>query len=326
MSQTLNDSERVALLTLCVMAAYADGEKGESERAEVKRIIEGLDSPSINPVAIYQEALRQPQPIAEIATRLQSPAARAMAYEMAVCVCDADDVLDKRESAFLEQLRSALGLQEQAASEFRREAEAITTAPMAMVQSSSDDLSDLSIPAPGSPSDPEVDKMILNYSILTGALELLPRSLATMAIIPLQMKMVYRIGKRHGYELDRGHVRDFLATVGVGVTSQVVEGYAVELLGGLLGRFVGGNMGKLAKSIAQQAASSTFSFSSTYALGQVARQYYAGGRKFASVQLRELFSSSLSQAKSLHGRYLPQIQERVKTINPSQLLSLVQGR
>ena len=49
--------------------------------------------------------------------------------------------------------------------------------------------------------------MILNYSILNGALELLPQSMASMAIIPLQMKMVYRIGKEHGYELDRATSR-----------------------------------------------------------------------------------------------------------------------
>jgi hypothetical protein len=59
-------------------------------------------------------------------------------------------------------------------------------------------------------ASPEVDKMILNYAILNGALELLTDSLATMAIIPLQMKMVYRIGKAHGYELDRGHIKELL--------------------------------------------------------------------------------------------------------------------
>ena len=65
--------------------------------------------------------------------------------------------------------------------------------------------------------------MILNYAILNGALELLPESLATMAIIPLQMKMVYRVGMSHGFELDRGHIKDFIATLGVGLTSQYVE-------------------------------------------------------------------------------------------------------
>ena len=68
-------------------------------------------------------------------------------------------------------------------------------------------------------TEAELDKSILNYSILNGALELLPQSMASMAIIPLQMKMVYRIGKSYGYELDRGHIKDFLATAGIGMAS-----------------------------------------------------------------------------------------------------------
>ena len=90
----------------------------------------------------------------------------------------------------------------------------------------------------------ELDKMILNYSILNGALELLPQSLASMAIIPLQMKMVYRVGKAHGFELDRGHIKDLLATMGVGLTSQYVEQIGRKLIGGLLGRIGGGLLGR----------------------------------------------------------------------------------
>ena len=82
----------------------------------------------------------------------------------------------------------------------------------------------------------ELDQAILNAAILNGALELLPETLSTMAIIPLQMKLVYRIGKAHGYELDSGHVKDFLATVGVGLTSQYLEQAGRKLLGGLLGQ------------------------------------------------------------------------------------------
>lgn len=328
MNQTLNESERNALLILCVMAAYADGDKDERERAEVKRIVEGLDAPRLNSVLIYKEALAQPRPIADTAARLESPAARAMAYEMAVCICDADDVLDEREKKFLEELRAALGLKPQSSTEFEKEAEAIATVPL--VQGIDNGPFEVPVESTAGPSPAaagaESDKMILNYSILSGALELLPQSLATMAIIPLQMKMVYRIGKLHGFELDRGHVRDFLATVGAGMTSQVVEGYARKLLGGLLGKFTGGSMGKLGKTVAEQAASSAFSFGSTYALGQVAKQYYAGGRKFAGIQLKELFASSLTEAKALHSRYLPQIQERVRTLNPSQLLPLIRGQ
>lgn len=330
MTKTLTETERSALLTLCVMAAYADGEKDDRERAEVKRIVEGLHAPRFNSVLIYKEALTQPRPIADTAARLESPAAKAMAYEMAVCICDADDVLDEREKKFLEELRVALGLKSQSSAEFQQQAEAITATPLPLVQGIDDNPFEVPVrPAEGqsvAAVNTESDKMILNYSILNGALELFPQSLATMSIIPLQMKMVYRIGKQHGFELDRGHIRDFLATVGVGLTSQVVEGYARKLLGGLLGKFAGGSIGKLGRGVAEQAASSAFSFASTYALGQVAKQYYAGGRKVAGIQLKELFSSSLTEAKALHSRYLPQIQERVKTINPSELLPLIKGQ
>src|SRR6266566_5256826 len=58
--------------------------------------------------------------------------------------------------------------------------------------------------ADGAQDDVERDRMILNTAILNGALEIMPHTLATMAIIPVQMRMVYQIGKRRGYELDRG--------------------------------------------------------------------------------------------------------------------------
>ena len=50
------------------------------------------------------------------------------------------------------------------------------------------------------------------------AIELLPENLSTLAIIPLQMRLVYQIGQSYGYELDRGHIKDLLAALGVGLT------------------------------------------------------------------------------------------------------------
>ena len=60
-------------------------------------------------------------------------------------------------------------------------------------------------------SPDELDQMILRTAILTGGLELLPHSLATMAIIPVQMRMVYHIGQRYGFQMDRQHLTEFLA-------------------------------------------------------------------------------------------------------------------
>ena len=48
----------------------------------------------------------------------------------------------------------------------------------------------------------EYDERILDASITNAALELLPETLASLAILPLQVRLVYRIGEAYGYELD----------------------------------------------------------------------------------------------------------------------------
>ena len=163
--------------------------------------------------------------------------------------------------------------------------------------------------------------MILKYAILMGALELLPQTLATVVIIPMQMKMVYRIGKSHGVELDRTNIKDFLATAGIGLGSQMVEGFARKLMG-RFGRKLGG---KTIGGAADQLTGSAMSFASTYAIGHMAQSYYAGGRKLTAPDLKKLIGPLQSQARELHTRYLPEIQERAKTLDPASILSMVRG-
>jgi uncharacterized protein (DUF697 family) len=140
-----------------------------------------------------------------------------------------------------------------------------------------------------------------------------------MAIVPLQMRLVYQIGKRYGFELDHGHVKDFLATVGVGLTSQVFEGFTRRLVGGLAGGLAGGLLGGLVG----QAAGSAFGFATTYALGQVAKRYYASGRSLSTEQLKEVFASLLDEARGMQGRYSGDIAQKSRQVNVSELLPLV---
>ena len=163
--------------------------------------------------------------------------------------------------------------------------------------------------------------MILKYAILNGALELLPQTLATVVIIPMQMKMVYRIGKSHGVELDRSNIKDFLATAGIGLGSQMVEGFARKLVG-RFGRKLGG---KTVGSVADQLTGSAMSFASTYAIGHMAQTYYAGGRSLTAPDLKKLVGPLQTQARELHTRYLPEIQERARTLDTAALLSMVRG-
>ena len=167
----------------------------------------------------------------------------------------------------------------------------------------------------------ELDRMILNASILNGALELLPQSIASMAIIPLQMKLVYRIGQAHGYESDKTQIGDLLATLGVGLTGQYLEQIGRKLVGGLFGKVAGGMAGSLARG----ATGAVFSFATTYAIGEVARRYYAGGRVMSADLLKRTFSEVLSQGKALQAQYLPQIEQQARTLDVSRIVQLVRN-
>jgi uncharacterized protein (DUF697 family) len=132
------------------------------------------------------------------------------------------------------------------------------------------------------------------------------------------MRLVYRIGHAYGYELDRGHIKDFLATVGVGLTSQVFEGFTRQLIGGFARRLAGGLVGGLVR----EATGSAVAFGSTYAIGQVARKYYASGRTLTGTQLKDVFSTMLANGRSMQGRYSGDILQRSRQVNVSELMPL----
>jgi uncharacterized protein (DUF697 family)/tellurite resistance protein len=306
-------SETRAIVSLSLLAAFVDGEKHERERAEIKRIAEGLSqADGVQLPMLYQDVLMKRVSLASVAGELTSPEARQLAYEMAVCVCDADGTQSEAERLFLADARTSLGLDTPAATQFAQQAEAIAAVPLASAGAAA---------ATPAVDGAALDQAILNAAILNGALELLPETLSTMAIIPLQMKLVYRIGKAHGYELDSGHVKDFLATVGVGLTSQYLEQAGRKLLGGLLGKVGGGLLGGLGK----QAVSSGMSFASTYALGHVAKRYYAGGRTLSTQMLKDAFANVTQEAQGLQTRYLPQIQEKARTLDAGKVLAMVRS-
>lgn len=315
----MTEQENKAIITLALMAAFADGGNSDIERAEVKRIADGLSRDgSINVAAIYQDVILSRVTLAAAVNALLTPAAKSLAFELCVSVCDADGAQGAAEREFLASLRAALRLDAVAsanANTFATNSAALAAAPLSFS-------SPLEPPMLASTmTTAEQDKVILNYAILNGALELLPETLASMAIIPLQMKMVYRVGKTYGFELDRGHIKDFLATAGVGMASQYVEQIGVKLIGGIFGGLIGGLIGGGAK----QALSSGMSFSTTYALGHLARRYYAGGRTFSTTVLKDTYTQLLGEAKGMQGQYLSAISDKARTINVAQILQEVRN-
>ena len=305
-----------AILTISLFAAFADGSNDDREREHIRRFAESMGDTAPELPKLYQDVLFKRVTLDGAVQALGELGQRQFAYEMAVCVCDADGVQTAAEQAFLANLKTRLGLDGDAeASAFASQADTLATAAAVPPPAAAPAATTATV------NDAELDKSILNYSILNGALELLPQSWASVAIIPLQVKMVYRIGKAYGVELDQGHSKEFLATVGVGLTSQYLEQFGRKLLGGLLGKMAGKTAGKIGRA----ATGMAFSFASTYALGQVAKRYYAGGRQMSTQLLQESFQGLLGPAKQLQSQYLPQIEQRAQTLDAGQVMNLVRG-
>jgi uncharacterized protein (DUF697 family)/tellurite resistance protein len=318
----MNADETRATLAIALMAAFADGHKADAERDEVRRVAEalGTDAGGLNLPALYQDVLLRRIDLPKAAAMLGSSEARQLAFELAVGVCDADDLRNEAETKFLADLGAALGLTPPQMAEPAAVADALATLPLAAAEPAKPAAAAAgpvvaSVAADGA----ELDKMILNASILNGALELLPQSMATMAIIPLQMRMVYRIGKAHGYELDRGHIKDLLAAMGVGLTGQYLEEIGRKLIGGLFGKAAG----RMAGGLARGATGVAMSFATTYALGKVAVRYYAGGRTMSTQMLKEAFDGVVQEARGLQGRYQPQIEQQARTIDVNRIVQMV---
>ena len=317
----MTPDQQEALLGIALFAAFADGAKADAEREEIRRIADSLSTQSGAPnlARLYQDVLLKRVKIEAAVQKLTDPNHRQLAYEMAVCVCDADGQQTDAERSFLADLRGHLAIDSGQVSAFEAQAEALAGI------NNTDIAAPLPAPAPAaiapSANAAELDRSILNHALLNGALELLPQSWASMAIIPLQVKMVYGIGKAHGFELDQGHVREFIAAAGVGLTSQYLEQFGRKLLGGLLGKMAGKTIGKVGGAGAGMA----MSFATTYALGQLAKRYYAGGRVMNTQLLRETYQSLLAPAKQLQTQYLPQIQQKAQTLDAGQVMAMVRG-
>jgi uncharacterized protein (DUF697 family)/tellurite resistance protein len=317
----MNPEQQKSLLTIALFAAFADGTKHDRERDEIRRIAESLATGAGAPdlARLYQDVLLKRVTLDAAAAALADPGERQLAYEMAVCVCDADGRQSDTERRFLDELKALLKLDAGQVEVFEREADAIVelaeaAAPAAVAGAGV-------VAAQPNVAEAELDKSILNYALLNGALELLPQSWASMAIIPLQIKMVYGIGRAHGVELDQGHIKEFIAAAGVGLTSQYLEQFGRKLLGGLLGAAAGKAFGRVGGA----ATGMAFSFATTYALGQVAKRYYAGGRAMNSAVLRDTFQNLLGPARQMQAQYLPQIQQKANSLDVAQVMSMVRG-
>lgn len=292
----MGDDEKQSSIAIAVLAAQADGLRSDAEHEELLAIAQGLATEVPGQVVRAR--------LGEFARGLRSPQTRRAAYDTALAVCRADGELAESEREFLSELARELGLETQQAVESNARADELLSAPLE-----------------GGERSPDAGELIRNTALMCAALELLPQGMSSLAILPLQMRMVYRIGKLHGYELDRGHVRDLLATAGVGMASQYLEGFARGLVGGLVGKLSGGFL----RGLAGNATGSAFSYATTLALGELASRYYAGGRTLSTSELRATFSDLFQGARKQASEHTDEIRRRASELDVTKVLDMVRG-
>src|SRR5215470_4330702 len=286
-----DDASHIAQIAL--MAAMADGEISPDEQRELGSIATRLGVPAATTALEQPQAARQG--IGVVAASLSDADARRTAYEVALAICSVDGPPNPPEQTFLSGLHGALGLGPAATHEFETQLRELSAAPLGGA-----------LPKGAATDDASLDQRILQQAMLTGALEILPDRLANLAILPLQLRLVYGIGQRYGQQLDVNQVKDLAGTFGIGAAAQLVEGMVRKVLGGVASGILGGLLG----GATGVAAGAAVTFASTYALGHAAQVYYAQGRKLSADDLRALFSRFQDEAKSL----LPQVQGQIQSL------------
>lgn len=327
----LSPNEQRAAFSLLLHAALADGVTTDPERSALKAMTESFAADggaTFNPWSVHQEVLAGRFPVEIAAGEITRPEAQQLVFEMVLGVCDADGGPNPAEQAFLTRARTLLKIPASPLAAETTAAALVQTVPAARAVTDHRPEGN----APTSPSartttqpvnQAELEKSVLNTAILNGALELLPQSLATMAIVPLQMKLVYGIGKAHGYTLDRGHIRDFIATAGAGLAAQAVEAYARKLLGGFIGKALGGGLlGGIGRSATGAATGAAVTFAATYAIGHLAIRYYGGGRTWETAVLRDTYQRLLGDGQRLFGVHQAAVQQRAATLSPQDVINL----
>lgn len=326
----MQEQDREPTIAICLLAALADGERTPEEQDQFARITARLGGDEV--ASLVSRVQSGELKVTEAAQRLSSRDARRTAYEMAIAMIYADGEANVRERDFLTELKHAMnfngsddgieGLPEEAAS--------LAQAPL------SGPTPDAAPPPSGGmrPSQPAIpavshdtalDSMIRQQALLTGALELLPQNIASLAIIPIQMRLVYRIGADYGQKLDAAQIKDLLGVLGIGAAGQVLDAVARRIIGGLgrgmFGRVLGGVVGGTAGLV----AGAGVAFCTTYALGHAAKQYYAQNRSLSPADLRALFERFRGEAEGLLPKVQQEIHAQSRQLDLGRLLTSIKG-
>ncbi len=328
----MNQQSAEAIVTIAALAALADGASEQSERDQISaaasRLGVALDD------IVLAEGVSPPMAAAQVARRLMTAESREAAYQVALAVCHADGYANTQETMFLRSLAQSLDV-------VPNKFDAASVSAVGAVETwlaggagaaasgANGALSPAFAFAAGGESSTNarggdaasLDEFILDQAMLTAALELLPDRLANIGIIPLQMRLVHTVGQRSGAPGDTPHVKELMATLGIGVVAQVMESVVRKAIGGVAGGLLGGLFG----GAAGVAAGGAVTFATTYALGHAAQQYYAQGRTMDRAQFKALFEQLKTDGTQMYPRVQSRIAELARGNTLASIMQSVRG-
>ena len=130
-----------------------------------------------------------------------------------------------------------------------------------------------------------------------------------------QMRLVYRIGNAFGYELDRGHIRTCSRPWGVGLTSQVIEGFPGKGGPGVLGKVAG----ELGRAWGAGCEFRTF-LCHDLRPGAVGAAVITPGARIQRLELKSIYESSWDRRAHFRKPTCPRSEAQAGKLNSSHLL------
>jgi uncharacterized protein (DUF697 family)/tellurite resistance protein len=265
----LTPQESAAALRVLICIAKADGQLSEAERHSIQSSMAGLPLPEGVALSGLLDGKFQ---LKEVAQPLTGPEARERAFEAAFALAGAEGGVSQAERKALEELRALWSISADRASEIER------TLALADVEKAAAEPT----AEPAADRAGESHKLITKYCIMTAITGAVPVPLiADLMVVPMQLKMVYSLGRISDHTFDKATVKSLLATLGIGTGARIAVASLSKLIPGW-GSFVGAST----------------AYATTYALGRVVVRYLEAQGKLSLDALMEPFRKELEQGKA----------------------------
>jgi len=282
---TVSEGEALASLKLLVAVAKADGNFSPAERATLEDALSNAKLPAAVTVQSLLDGAYDPDALVR---EIKSPKARDAAFGACLTMAHAQRVPSQQAQAILERIEKAWSVPQDKRSLLGR-----------VLHEARDTVW---FTHPVATADPqrrtaEINEDVLKYSILSGTLGLNPIPVASivtdLAVVSLQAKMFSDVGRHWGHESTRETARQVLAGVGAGTAARIAVNGLVKFVPGFGSVF----------------AAST-NFASTWALGQVAKQYWESGGKADVQMLGEIFTKGKAEGRKTYEQYKADVETK----------------